>query len=52
MAKLSQKLDAWVRGSFKDPHLLQNLALFKLVDAPYSPLPMETINNLQTTHQK
>ncbi|KAF7137053.1 hypothetical protein CNMCM5793_006904 [Aspergillus hiratsukae] len=51
MAKLSKKLEVWVKGSFKDPQLLQNLALLELVDVPYGPLPVETIN-LQNTHQK
>ncbi|KAF7139724.1 hypothetical protein CNMCM5793_007614 [Aspergillus hiratsukae] len=51
MAKLSQKLEVWVKGSFKDPQLLQNLPLLELVDVPYGPLPVETIS-LQTTHQK
>ncbi|RHZ59223.1 hypothetical protein CDV55_105127 [Aspergillus turcosus] len=49
MAKLSQKLDVWVKGSFKDPQLLQYLPQVDLVDVPFS---LGTINSLQNTHQK
>ncbi|RHZ44339.1 uncharacterized protein CDV56_100737 [Aspergillus thermomutatus] len=52
MVKLSQELDVWVKGSFKDPHLLQNLPQVELVNAPYSPLRVGTINKLQNTHHK
>ncbi|GIJ83088.1 hypothetical protein Asppvi_001606 [Aspergillus pseudoviridinutans] len=48
MAKLSQKLDVWVKGSFKDPSLLQDLPQLKPVDVPYS---MATINKMQNMHQ-
>lgn len=49
MARLSQKLDVWVKGSFKDPHLLQDLPLLELVDVLYS---VGTTNELQNMHQK
>ncbi|KAF7165713.1 hypothetical protein CNMCM5623_009813 [Aspergillus felis] len=48
MAKLSQKLDVWVKGSFKDASLLQDLPQLKPVDAPYS---MATISKMQNMHQ-
>jgi hypothetical protein len=48
MAMLSQKLDVWVKGSFKDPSRLQSLPQLEPVDVPYS---MGTINKLQNMHQ-
>jgi hypothetical protein len=49
MAKLCQQLDVWVKGSFKDPQLLQNLSQVEFVDVPYT---VGTTNKLQNMHQK
>ncbi|GFF99327.1 hypothetical protein IFM61392_00773 [Aspergillus lentulus] len=48
MANLSQKLDVWVKGSFKDPSRLQSLPQLEPLDVPYS---MGIINKLQSMHQ-
>jgi hypothetical protein len=48
MAKLSQKLDVWVKGSFKDPSRLQSLLQLEPVDVTYS---MGTISKLQNMDQ-
>lgn len=52
MANLSHQLDVWVKGSFRNPDLLQNLPLLELVDVWYTPLCVGMINKLQNTHHK
>ncbi|GIJ99523.1 hypothetical protein Aspvir_001656 [Aspergillus viridinutans] len=52
MAKLGQKLDVWVKGSFRNEDLLHDLPLLELVDMPYSPLPVGTINQVQNPHHR
>ncbi|EAW23709.1 uncharacterized protein NFIA_032740 [Aspergillus fischeri NRRL 181] len=52
MVNLSHELDVWVKGSFRNPDLLENLPRLELVHMVYSPLPLETIDNSRNTHQK
>lgn len=52
IVSLNHKLDVWVKGTFRNPELLENLPRLKLVHVPYSPLPLETTDSSQRPQQK